>query len=176
MAAPSVNLLSWFRPEEVQVSFADRAWKLEAHTAADWLGAIAMDYDSLCGVFPGLIGDDDVDNMFTIACDLEQCLGMTVVARKVVQAAGGRDWWWTVNLTRKAIGSWIYINGMLVREGIRADSIRLPDWLDACYTWFWEKGDDNQKTALDMELSMAPKGVKVSRRQRLEQAAAFQAD
>lgn len=176
MAAPSANVLAWLRPEQIQVGFAGRGWNLEASTAADWLGAIAMDFDTLSGVFPGLVADEDVDAISELAMEPASQETMQEVARKVVQAAGGRDWWWSVNLTKAAIGNWIYVNGFLVRQGIRADSIGFPDWLDACYTWFWEKGDDNQKAALDATLSLPPRGVKVGRQKIEQMMADFAAD
>lgn len=178
MAAPSVSLLSWLRPEQIDISFAACTWRLEAVTAADWLGALAMDFDGLSGVFPGLIGDDRLEEMLEILKDgaQEHSDTMQEVARKALAAAGGRDWWWTLNLARRVVGQWIYVNGFLVRQGVRADSTTLPDWLDACYTWLWERCDENQKTALDIELSIPPRGVRASRKQVEQMMAAFQAD
>lgn len=176
MVAPSANILAWLRPEHIQVAFAGRGWDLHAHTAADWLGAIAMDFDTLSGVFPGLVADEDVEAMSHLVMESGNHAGMQEVARKVVQAAGGRDWWWTVNLARAAVGNWIYYNGFLVRQGVRADSIGLPDWLDACYTWLWERGDENQKAALDANLSLPPRGVRVGKKKIQEMMADFAAD
>lgn len=176
MAAPSVNLLSWLRPETVHVYFCDRAWQLRASTALDWLGAIALDTQQLAGVFPGLIADEDLDNMLQLMRDPSNLEGMTQVATKVLQAAGGRDWWWTLNLSRKAISAWAQVNGILVRQGVRTESIGLPDWLDACYSMLWERGDENQKAALDAELSIVPAGMRVRGKAARQMLAAFQAD
>lgn len=176
MRGQSVNLLAWLRPEQVHVSYAGRSWELEATCAADWIGAIIFDTDSLAGVFPGLIRDDDVEAMSTLLQDPENLPGLQETARSVVQAAGGRDWWWTVNLIKRVIGQWIYVNGILVRQGVRADGIGLPDWLDACYTWLWERSDENERVALDAELSWAPKGVRHSKRQIEQMVADFAAD
>lgn len=176
MRAPSVSLLSWLRPEQIHVAFAGTTWQLQATTAADWLGAIAIDFEGLSGVFPGLVADDDLDDMSQLLLDPDLHEPMREVARKVVQAAGGRDWWWTVNLARRVMGQWIYINGFLVRQGIRADGIGLPDWLDACYTWLWEHRDENEKTVLDMELGMPPKGMKLDGTQVRKMLADFAAD
>lgn len=158
------------------MSFAGSGWSLQASTAADWLGAISQDFDNLSGVFPGLVSDEDLDRMSDLIRDVSQLDMMPEVARKVVQAAGGRDWWWTVNLARKAVAGWIYVNGVLVRQGVRVDSTNLPDWLDACYTWMYERLDENGRIAMDIELGLAPKGVRQGARQTRQMLEAFQAD
>jgi hypothetical protein len=172
----SINVLAWLRPQQIKVHYAGRQWALEASTAADWLGAIAADFDDLSGVFPGTISDSDIDPMLESLKIVDNHAGIVDVARSVVQAAGGRDWWWTVNLTRKAVGSWIYFNGILVRQGVRADSIGLPDWLDACYTFLWEREDENAKVALDLELSTPPLGIGMSAARTRRMLAEFAAD
>jgi hypothetical protein len=174
--APSVSILSWLRPEQIHVAFAQTQWRLQAHSAADWLGAIACDFDALSGVFPGLICDEELDAMQQLLRDPSQFDLMPDVARQVVQAAGGRDWWWSVNLTRRAMAGWIYINGVLVRQGVRADSTSFPDWMDACYSWMYERSDENGRAALDIELGLPPKGVRQGSKQTKQMLAAFQAD
>lgn len=176
MAAPDVNLRSWLAPEQIHVVFAGTSWRLQATTAGDWMAAIAYDFTNLSGVFPGLVCDEELDSMYELIRDQDQLARMPAIAQQVVQAAGGRDWWWTVNLIRKATAGWIYINGVLVRQGIRAGSTSLPDWLDACYTWMYERNDENGRIALDTELGLPPKGVKGSAKQTREMLAAFQAD
>lgn len=176
MQGPSASILSWLRPEQIHVAFAGAAWQLQATTAADWLGAIACDFDNLSGVFPGLIRDEEMDAMAELLRQPQPKDLLREIGCTVVQAAGGRDWWWTVNLTRTALGNWIYINGILVRQGVRSNSIGLPDWLDACYTLLWERGDDNHKTALDIQLNRPPVGVRPNKRQTQQMVADFQAD
>lgn len=176
MAVPSVNLLSWLRPEHVHVHFCGTEWQLQASTALDWIGAIAMDTKQLSGIFPGLIRDDDLDRMVELMHDPVNLEGMQQVATKVLEAAGGRDWWWTLNLTRKAINAWTPVNGILVRQGVRAEGIGLPDWLDACYSMLWERGDETQRAALDAELGIVPAGMRAKGKARRQMMAAFQAD
>lgn len=176
MAEPSVSLLSWLRPENIVVAFAGQSWPLEAHTAADWLGAIAMDFDTLSGVFPGLIREDDVDAMLQLVKDHSHGEAMQEVAQKVIQAAGGRDWWWTLNLAKKSLGNWILVNGFLVRQGVRADSTSFPDWLDASYTWLWDRADEDNRIKLDLELSLPPLSARRSGKANKRMLAAFQAD
>lgn len=135
-----------------------------------------MDFTTLSGVFPGLIRDCDVDHMLPLMKDISRVVAMQEVAQKVVEAAGGRDWWWTVNLSKRALGNWILVNGFLVRQGVRADSTSFPDWLDACYTWIWEKADEDNRIKLDIELSIPPLGMRGNRKANKRMVEAFQAD
>lgn len=99
-------------------------------------------------------------------------------ARVAVGRASGRDWWWTVNLCRKAIGGWAYINGSLLLAGVSARTMPFGDWLDACYMLLWRGGDENARVKLDIELSVPPAGVVVrqSKQQKEQMLAAFAAD
>lgn len=99
-------------------------------------------------------------------------------ARVAVGRAGGRDWWWTVNLARKAVTGWPYIHGTLLLSGVDARRMPLPDWLDACYMMLWRAGDENGRTKLDTELSLLPAGVRIrqTRQQKEQMLNAFAAD
>lgn len=159
--------------------FADIQWPLEAQTARDWIGAIAWDFDGLAGVFPGLIGDEQLDLMVELTTSDPGIMSRWgQCAEEAVQQASGRDWWWAKNLCHKSIQGWTMINGFLVRQGVVAASLTFPDWLDACYTFLWERGDDNGRAALDLELSMPPKGrpLKQSPEQVKTMLAQFAAD
>lgn len=82
-------------------------------------------------------------------------------ARVAVGRAGGRDWWWTINLITKALSGWPYINGRLLLQGVDSRRLPLPDWLDACYMMLWTNSDEKERIKLDMQLSMPPAGVAV---------------
>lgn len=83
-------------------------------------------------------------------------------ARAAIGRAGGRDWWWTVNLCRKALSGWPYINGRLLLDGVNAHLSRFPDWLDATYMLLWGNADETGRMKLDLELSLPPKGVPIA--------------
>jgi hypothetical protein len=144
------------------VRVAGNSFTLTATTAAQWLGALAMDLDGMQGIVPGLIDDEDLDLMWTLAQqnpDIQE--RWTNAARTALGRAGGRDWWWTHNLCRKALGTWIYTNGLLLRQNVDYHRMRFPDWLDACYTLYWQGADEETRIKLDLELSMRPRGVAV---------------
>lgn len=158
---------------------AGHSFALEATTASQWLGAIAVDPEGLAGVMPGLIADDDLEAMEAIMSSHPDIDRRWInAARMALQRAGGRDWWWTLNLSRQALGAWIYINGMLLRQNIDSARTGLPDWLDACYTMLWERGKEEDRTKLDLQLSMRPKGVGVRQTKAAiaEMTSAFAAD
>lgn len=174
--AANLNLLASLRPTKVHADFAGRRWPLEAATASDWLSAIAHDFEELEGVFPGLIAPEDLEDFWPIC--LQQWPGgmVRVAARQAVGTAAGRDWWWTVNLTRMALGGWIYINGILVRQGVLCDRLGLADWLDACYSLLWERSAEEQRKSLDLALSTPPRGVKGGKEAIRKMMADFAAD
>jgi hypothetical protein len=176
---PSVDLLALLRPQQVTVTVAGRPFTLSATTAAQWLGAMATDLDNLYGLVPGLISDDDLDDMDQLARTHPDIAGRWFwAARTALGRAGGRDWWWTYNLSKKALSVWMYINGTLLRQGVDSKTMALPDWLDACYTLLWSGGDEEQRIKLDLELSIRPRGlpIKQSRRDVRAMMAEFAAD
>ena len=135
--------------------------------------------DNLSGVMPGSVAENDIDAMYHLTMsdpDIER--RWTNAARVAVGRAAGRDWWWAVNLARKAIGGWQYLNGKLLLSGVSARHMPLHDWLDACYMMLWTGCDDNGRTRLDTELSMLPAGVRIrqSAEQKKAMLAAFAAD
>jgi len=160
--APSVDLLAALRPQQVIVRIAGRPFLLEATCAAHWLGAIATDIEGLYGIMPGLVADDDLDLMQELMAthpDIET--RWFHAARTALGRGAGRDWWWAHNLAKRCLGVWIYINGMLLRQGVDSRSMSLPDWLDACYTLMWQNADEEQRIKLDLELSARPRGLAV---------------
>jgi hypothetical protein len=162
VVAPSVDLLGLLRPSQVVVTVGGHPFTLEATCASHWLGALATDWDTLYGIVPGLISDDDLEVMQELIAphpDIED--RWTYAARTALGRAGGRDWWWTLNLGKRSLDAWMYVNGILIRQGVDAKKIGLPDWLDACYTMLWQNCDEEHQMKLDMELSLRPKGVVV---------------
>lgn len=133
---------------------------LEATSASHWLGAIAVDTRNLYGIMPGLIADQDLDTMHDLM-DSHPDIGdrWRYSAQVALGRAAGRDWWWALNLCHKALGSWIYTNGILLRQNVDAQKMQLGDWMDACYTLYWQNASEEDQMKLDMTLSMRPKGV-----------------
>lgn len=176
---PSADLLAALRPERVTVRVLGTPFTLEATTAAQWLGAMALDLERLHGIMPGLVADDDLETMaemMMVHPDIEQ--RWSHAARTGLGRAAGRDWWWAFNLARKALGTWIYTNGLLLHAGLDSKEMNLPDWLDACYVLYWRDAKEDDRIKFDLELSLPPKGIAVhqSRRRIQEMGNAFAAD
>lgn len=173
------DVLARVRPARVAVTCHERRWALNLDTADHWVGAMGFDLDGLAGVFPGSIGDDDVDAMYHLALsDPDIDRRWLNAARVAVGRGSGRDWWWSVNLVKRALGGWPYINGKLLLSGVSAAHVPLPDWLDACYMLLWSGCDEKERIKLDLELSMPPAGVALrqSKAAKVKMAEAFAAD
>lgn len=121
---------------------------------------MGWDFTGLTGVLPGAIADEDLDDMWNVSRgSLEPERHWLNAARVAVTRASGRDWWWAVNLTQRCLQSWPYINGLLILQGVDAAAMRLPSWLDAAYMLLWQRTDQAGRDALDLELSIPPRGV-----------------
>lgn len=154
------DVFAQVRPARVSVVCCQREWALHLDTAYQWLGAVGFDLDDLSGVFPGAIGDDDVDTMHHLSLSHPDIERRWLNAARVALGRGaGRDWWWSLNLIRKSLQGWQYINGKLLLSGVHATNVPLPDWLDACYMLLWSGCDEQGRMKLDLELSMPPAGV-----------------
>jgi hypothetical protein len=115
----------------------------------------------MCGIFPGLVRGRDAADMMDLWLDVpdmqRRCIN---VSRVALSRESGREWFWAYNLIKECWGSWPYLNGMLVRQGVRADREPLADWLDAAYTLLRELLDEKARLALESRLRQVPRGVK----------------
>lgn len=155
------DVLAATRPAQVTVTCFERSWDLELPHAAAWIGAAGYDLDSLSGIFPGAICERDLDAMWDLSGDPDAPRRWLNAARMSVQRGSGRDWWWTVNLIRKVLGIWPYINGQLLLAGVDAEKMPFASWCDATFMLLWTNQDEEGRTRLDLELSMLPRGVAV---------------
>lgn len=157
----------------------DRFWRIPAAPASTWLRAYDEDPDTLLGLFPGLIALDDAEDMLArlqrIPGSEDRCQR---AARALLQRGAGMDWVIAWNLMRIVRGTWLWINGALVRQGVRAGTDTLADWLDAAYTLIYESRDQQGRLALETELTMPPRGehLAVSAAAQRRAAMAFAAD
>lgn len=156
------SVFAALRPQRVDVVCFDVRWSLYPDRAYDWIGLVAADFDTLAGVFPGAVVDDQCERLFQLGLQHEdRDRRWANAARVALGRAAGRDWWWAANLIKRCIQGWPYINGMLLRQGVSAYTLPLPDWLDAAYMLMWQGCDDTGKVKLDLELQRAPAGVVV---------------
>lgn len=172
-----VNVLESVRPKTVHVTAFGHLFLLEAVSAWDWIGAIGAEQETLAGVFPGMAADRDLDVLLGHALDDDFARRCTNTARSALGKGAGRDWWWALNLTSKILSAFSAFNGVMLREGVPL-STPFPDYLDAVYSLLWERGDDEARMKLDLELQVLPKGVAVrqSAAATKNMAAAFAAD
>lgn len=172
-----LNLLHAARPRQVIVECAGRDWVLGAQNAADWIGGIGLDFEGLSGVMPAMIPDADLADMRAASKRYPDIQDRWLAsARIAVGVASGRDWWWTVNMTRHVLKGWPYINGLLILGGVRADQLPFADWLDATYMMLWQRMDEKGRIGFDVELERPPRGTKIGTKATKASLAAFAAD
>lgn len=137
-------------------------WLIQAVPASAWLQGLHGDPDGLAGIFPGLCVDDGVDLMLGVWLEFgdadQRCV---IAARRLLGRAAGMDWVWAWNLMRLCLRGWVYVNGVLLRQGVRASEMSLSDWLMAAYTLIYEGRDEAGRVALESELSTPPRGVRL---------------
>lgn len=120
---------------------------------------MAAGTDDMAGIFPGFVDDSDGDALFRTVLALpdmqQRCVN---VSRRALERGSGREWHWTLNFVNEVKKSWPYLNGKLVREGVRADQTRFMDWIDAAYTLLLELTPEKEREALDRRLRRIPAG------------------
>lgn len=136
-----------------------RFWHLQSVPASVWIEAVST--DDMAGVFPGLVRDEDAGALFDLwAAESDMRIRCARVAQRALERhCGGQEWHWSVNLVKEIQGSWTHLNGLLVREGVRADSTSLPDYLDAAYSMFLSKYDADRTKAFETRLRKLPSGL-----------------
>ena len=159
-----VDVFQSIRPSQVRVVCFDIEWTLYPDSAYDWLGLVAADLEHLTGVLPGAVAVDQCEDMFRVALSFDDRDDRWAnAARVALGRAGGRDWWWVRNLSKRCLQGWPYINGRLLNQGIRARDLPFPDWLDAAYMMLWDAQDDKGRTLFDIELNRMPPNIAVRR-------------
>lgn len=143
----------------VPVRCFGRWWHLADVPAVDWIMAAAS--PDMAGVFPGLVDFEDGAELFRMCLSLPdmQRRCANVSARALERASGGREAHWVANFANEALASWPFLNGPMVRAGVRADATKFADWIDAAYSWLAESLVKKDKEALDNRLRRLPKGV-----------------
>lgn len=137
-------------------------WPIPAVPASVWLKSLRHDSERLAGIFPGLIDEDHIDHMLRVWLEVPDAdLRCELAARKLLGRAAGMDWVWAWNLMRLCQRGWLFINGMLLRQGVNASQMSLSDWLAAAYTLIYESKDETGRVALEAELSIPPRGVRL---------------
>jgi hypothetical protein len=150
------------RFDEQWVRAFDASWSIPGHCAAEWLRAIQADPEHLAGIFPGLVADECVDSMLDVWLGVEHAGDRCErAARKLLGRAAGMDWVWAFNLMRLCLRGWLFLNGLLLRQGVNASTLPLSDWLMAAYTLIYESKDEAGRLALELELSTPPAGVRL---------------
>lgn len=174
-----VDVFDAVRPAQVRVVCFNREWTLYPDCAYEWLGLVAADMGQLTGILPGAVAMDQCEDMLRLALSFDDRDDRWAnAARVALGRAGGRDWWWVLNLSKRCLQGWPYVNGQLLHRGVSARQLPYADWLDAAYMLLWDRQDERGRIMLDMELNRVPQNIPVRRNwsQIQAAAAAFAAD
>lgn len=116
----------------------------------------------MAAIFPGLVDNKDARELLKLWENHENVeRRCTLTAQAALGRVSGREWHWSLNLIKEAQQSWTHVNGKLIREGVRADSTSLADWLDAAFTLLTElyERDKNALKAFEARLRHVPAGT-----------------
>lgn len=138
-----------------------REYTLVPALAQQWLPILMTDPIDVAAIIPAMIaGADDQDELETALIAGEVDLGeVEQVAREVVTAAAGRDWWWACNLLATVAGAWMVIYGSLVRSGLDVARLPLGAVLDAMYMECASRMDKAHLDDFNRQLNIPPAGV-----------------
>lgn len=164
---------------DLGVTALERFWRIPAVPASVWLRAFDDDPETLLGLFPGLVAPEDLDDMLLRLVEIPDSQTRCQRAARVLLRRGSNmEWVVAWNLIKLCRGAWLWVNGALVRQGVRAGTESLADWLDAAYTLLYEGKDEKGRMAFETELTMPPKGehLAVSAAAQRRAAMAFAAD
>lgn len=145
---------------DVRIRAAGKSWNLPGRSALVWINMCHGEDNTFPDVFPGMISHKDAWEMWEAWKTFDDMERRSVnAARVALGKASGREWWWTHNLINEVVDSWTSINGILVREGVRAEKERLPNWLDAAYILVCERSSEEERIAFRARLNLPPKNV-----------------
>ena len=144
--------------DDVWVKCHGRYWKLRSVPASTWIQAVLS--TDMAGIWPGLVRDRDAEQLYGLWLTEDDMQNRAaLVSRRALGRAAGREWHWAHNLIKEIDGSWTWLNGLLVREGVRADQTGLSDYLDAAFTLFSEKLKPDDFKAMETRLRKLPSGI-----------------
>jgi hypothetical protein len=112
-----------------------KRFTVPALDAAAWLTILFGDRLTLMDIIPGLLSDDEQDEVNLGVIDGDVAIeDLNAIAEDVLSVASGRDWWVTVRLVTIAKMNWDVIGGELGKLGLDWTVTPLGTWLDVAYS------------------------------------------
>jgi hypothetical protein len=147
-------------PRTIEVDLADRTWTIPAMNAEQWLELLWTEPFDPDSIFPGLVEQDDVDDVLIDAI-LDGTLDPgadTDVAMEVLETASGFRWWFTLRLVGVFKASWSRLGGSVILAGLRHDQLSLGAWLAGALQLCIDHMEPRKAAELLTELSAVPEG------------------
>lgn len=118
----------------IEFKLLGKIFTVPAMMAAGWLELLMTDRMTMFDIVPGLLPDEDVDEidlaMLEGILEAEEVVKM---AEEVLAVASGRDWWFTVRLIGVAKASWDAIGGEMAKAPVSPERMTFGAWIDLAY-------------------------------------------
>lgn len=154
-----VTDFTWsLKPWPVTAWWYGQPHDIPALPAVDWITAL-VDGDRLnwLGIFPGLCGPgirQSIDE--GLVSGQVDIWDLVDVARDVLSAVSGREWWVAVRLIGAAANSWNVVGGEFAIRHVDAATLSLSGWLDAALHILLRAMDRKDHTMFLSQLEIPP--------------------
>lgn len=158
------DLLASLKPWSIEdIVIIDRAYRIPALPAIDWLVILLDDQVSLFGITGLLEPDANEDIEGHILGGRYSRDEWEQLTWELVQIAAGRPWWTTLYLlgNAKHVNNVDTVKGELAVHGVDATRISLSSWLDAVYRIFTQHMGPEDRQKFDLALARPPAGIQV---------------
>lgn len=157
LTSSGADPLASLRLFPVEVTLGGYVFEVPALPAIDWLEVLLAEPLDAERIFPGLAGEDVVDQVDRLLVDEVITFDELMdTALDVITAGSGRPWWFTVRLCATSRAAWDRIGGPV--SGVDITVRPLGAWLDCAYWAILESIDPRKAGEVSGQLMMPPAG------------------
>lgn len=147
--------------------------EIPAMTAAEWLTVLMVESLELDDIFPGLLGEDDIDLVEELIISGVLGLGeFHELVLSIIEVASARPWWVTLRLIEAARGSWDILGGEMGLRGVDATRLSLSAWLDILLLTIIRSMEQKDVQMFTLKLEAPPPQAQQDAEQSMEMPAA----
>jgi hypothetical protein len=140
----------------VAVDLAGTTVEIPALPAADWLGVLMADPLDPEDVFPGLLSQEEADQVEDFLFDeLVSLDELDQIFLDVVGLVGARPWWVTMRLVAAARNGWAVLGPEMLRQ-VDATRVSLSGWLDVLLVTILRRIEPESATMFTLQLELPP--------------------
>ena len=156
---PSLNLdpVQSLQPWPVVILCLDRELEIPALPATDWLAVLMANPPQLDDIFPGLLGEDQVE---WVEDQLEYGLlgaeDFRDTVLSIIETASARRWWVALRLIDLTRTSWDVMGPEMMLRGVDTNRMSLAAWLDVALITALKNMDPKDTQMFTMRLEAPP--------------------